>query len=171
LGRLDRPDPLDASERAPLAAEDSASLCYCALLTHCPGSDMVGRTRYVCSSWSDHQIVLTAELDHVQSFCSAQVRASARRKWIEHPHSPDAGRNAFSSNVIRIELVTVRVREVRVRALGERLRFGLPKIPTAGGQMSVRPSLEAASGCGCEALRRTRLRSCSRCADQGWRHG
>ena len=27
---------------------------------------------------------------------------------------------------------TVRIREVRVRALGERLRFGLPKIPTAG---------------------------------------
>jgi hypothetical protein len=37
------------------------------------------------------------------------------------------------------QLVTVRVRGVRVRALGERLRFGLPKIPTAGGLMSVRP--------------------------------
>ena len=57
--------------------------------------------------------------------------------------------------------VTVRVREVRVRVLGERLRFGLPKIPTAGGQMSVRPPLQAVSGCGCEALRRTRLRSCA----------
>lgn len=33
-----------------------------------------------------------------------------------------------------IRLVAVRVREVRVRALGERLRFGLPKIPTAGGR-------------------------------------
>lgn len=48
-----------------------------------------------------------------------------------------------------------RVREVRVRALGERLRFGLPKVPTAGGQMSVRPPLQAVSGCGCEAVRRT----------------
>ena len=62
----------------------------------------------------------------------------------------------LSSNATRIgQLVTVRVREVRVRALGERLRFGLPKIPMAGGQMSVRPPLEAVSGCGCEALRRT----------------
>jgi hypothetical protein len=65
------------------------------------------------------------------------------------------------------QLVTVRVREVRVCALGERLRFGLPKIQTVGGQMSVRPPLQAASDCGCEALRRTRLRSCFRCADQG----
>ena len=65
-----------------------------------------------------------------------------------------------------IQLVAVRVREVRVRALGERLRCGLPKIATAGAQMSVRPPLQAVSGCGCEALRRTRPRSCSRSADQ-----
>jgi len=65
-----------------------------------------------------------------------------------------------------IRLAAVRVREVRVRALGERLRCGLPKIATAGAQMSVRPPLQAVSGCGCQALRRTRPRSCSRSADQ-----
>ena len=65
-----------------------------------------------------------------------------------------------------IRLAAVRVTEVRVRALGERLRCGLPKIATAGAQMSVRPPLQAVSGCGCQALRRTRPRSCSRSADQ-----
>src|ERR1700742_1626840 len=62
-------------------------------------------------------------------------------------------------------LVTVRFERCEFVHWGS-VRFGLPKIPTAGGQLSVRP-LEAVSGCGIEALRRTRLRSFSRRADQG----